>query len=59
MPTFENFVVSNTKLKEGQVLKLACKKGYFVYTKDIERKCTNMNLEPNFKTSPAKCLTGL
>ena len=58
-PTFENYAVSGIKIKEGTFLRLACKPGYFVYTKDMERKCTNMSLEPDFKKSPAECLTGL
>ena len=57
-PTFENYAASGTKIKEGKFLKLACKPGCFAYTKDIERKCTNTSLEPDFEKSPAECLTG-
>merc|ERR1719354_1415518 len=57
-PTFENYAASGTKVKEGKFLRLACQPGYFVHTKDMERKCTNMSLEPDFETSPAECLTG-
>ena len=57
LPTFENYAAPNARISINETLKLSCKPGYFVYTEDIERKCMNITLESDFKTSPAECLT--
>ena len=63
-PTFENYEGFKSRTDVGKNLTLACKKGYFVYTKHDVRVCKKKSIAfaelfPNFLESPAECLTGL
>jgi len=57
-PKFENYQTPKNKIYNGENLTLACNSGYYIQTKDVVRNCLNFKLVPDFKLSPAECLTG-